>query len=103
MAVAARNGWKATVTVTVHDESHQARRECNGEWHVEWRVYLRRFVHPTNASGQCSITTGNIGNKKASATLTITAVSHANFSYAAASNHDPETDSNGTAITVPKP
>jgi hypothetical protein len=36
-------------------------------------------------------------------TLTITSVTHAALTYDAGANHDPDGDSNGTSITVPKP
>jgi hypothetical protein len=38
-----------------------------------------------------------------SVTFTITNMTKSGFSYAAGSNHDPDGDSNGTAIIVTKP
>jgi hypothetical protein len=36
-------------------------------------------------------------------TLTITSVSHATLTYDAGANHDPDSESNGTSITVTRP
>ncbi len=100
--VAARNGWKATVTVTVHDASHAP--VANATVSATWTGgYAAGGTCLTNSSGQCGMTTGNITNKKLSTTLTVTAVSHANYSYQASANHDPEIDSTGTVITATKP
>lgn len=98
----ARNGWKATVTVTVHNEAHAplANATVSGTWSGGSTAGGSCV---TNASGQCSIATGNIGNKKPSATLTVTTVSHASYAYQGSANHDPDGDSNGTSIVVLKP
>jgi hypothetical protein len=56
----------------------------------------------TNASGTCYVLSGQAPGS-GSVTFTITNLSKSGFSYAAASNHDPDGDSDGTAITVTKP
>jgi hypothetical protein len=43
-----------------------------------------------------------IPNKITSLTLTLTSAVRATFTYVPAANHDPESDSNGTAVTVRK-
>ncbi len=98
----ARNGWKAVVTVTVHDAGHTpvANATVSGAWSGG---YSGGASCVTNASGLCSMTTGNISNKKTSTTFTVSALSLANYSYLSGSNHDPESDSTGTVITVTRP
>lgn len=97
-----RNGWRASVTVTVHDDAHQP--VANATVSATWSGgYAAGATCVTNASGVCTMTTGTMTNKKLSATLSVTAVSHASLSYQQASNHDPDADSTGTAITVSKP
>lgn len=98
----AKNGWKATVTVVVHTDTHAPL--ANATVSATWTGgYAAGGSCVTNALGQCSMTTGNITNKKLSTTLTVTAVSHATYSYKSGDNHDPDGDSNGTVITVAKP
>jgi hypothetical protein len=101
-AASVKNGWKATVTVTVHTDTHLPL--ANATVSATWTGgYAAGGSCVTSAAGQCSMTTGNITNRKTSVTLTVTAVSHATYSYLASANEDPDGDSNGTAITVPKP
>ena len=47
--------------------------------------------------------TGNIPKRQGSVTFTVTGVSHPSLGYQLGDNHDPDGDSNGTAITVLKP
>jgi len=98
----ARNGWKAVVTATVHDAAHNpvANATVSGAWSGN---YSGGASCVTNTSGLCSLTTGNISNKKTSTTFTVTTVSLAGYSYQSGSNHDADGDSNGTAITVTRP
>jgi hypothetical protein len=53
----------------------------------------------TNASGRCSVSRSNIQPNQ-SATVTVTNVTHAVFLYQPSINHDPDRDSDGTAISV---
>jgi hypothetical protein len=57
----------------------------------------------TDATGACSVTTGNVQNRRASVTFTVSSLSGSGFTYAAGANHDPDGESNGTSITVLKP
>lgn len=101
-ATSAKNGWKATVTITVHDDAHNAlpNATVSGTWSGG---YSSGGSCLTGASGQCTLTTGNISRKKSSTTLTITAVSHASYSYSSAANHDADGDSDGSIIVVTRP
>ncbi len=95
-----RNRWTATVTVTAHDGSHAPLVGVTiaGTW--GGRNGSASCV--TSAAGTCSVTR-TLPNRQASATFSVTALSLSGFTYAAGSNHDPDGDSNGTAITVLHP
>lgn len=96
-AVAARK-WNATVTITVHDASHGAvpGATVTGRWGTKGSVACT-----TNSTGYCSMT--KTGLTSASIVFTVTNVSKSGAAYSASANHDPETDSNGTSITIAKP
>lgn len=100
-AVSSKN-WQATVTATVHDANHAAiaGATVTGTWSGG---FSGTGTCTTNSAGQCSVTTGNISTRSASTTFTVTNVTQSSYSYQSSSNHDPEADSNGTAITVTKP
>lgn len=86
--------WTATVNITVHDANHLPGSGVTvyGAWSGG---YSANVSCATNANGQCSVTSGGIPKKNASVTFTSLGLGGA--------NHDPDNDSNGTAITVPKP
>ena len=97
-----RKGWVATVNITVHDAAHAS--VPNATVSATWTGgYSGGGSCITNASGQCSISSGTMNAKKASATLSVSSVSHASYSYNSTANHDPDGDSDGTSITVKKP
>ncbi len=97
-----KNNWRATVTITIHDASHNAVNNATvyGTWSGG---YSGSDQCTTNASGQCTVQTGNVSKKAASVTFTVDNVTHATYTYQSADNHDPDGDSNGTVITVNKP
>jgi hypothetical protein len=94
--------WQATVTATVHNASDVALAGAvvTGTWSGG---FSGSGTCTTNSAGQCSMTTGNIQTNRPSTTFTVTNVSQSSHTYQSSINHDPETDSNGTAITVTKP
>jgi subtilisin family serine protease len=94
--------WRALVTVTVHNDSHTvvANATVSGNWSGG---LTGTGSCVTNASGVCTITSANISTRNTSATFTVSNVSASGYTYQASSNHDPESDSNGTAITITKP
>jgi len=100
-ATSVKNNWVATVTIRVHDANHNpvSGATVSASWSGGFSG-LTSCV--TNGSGACSVTTGNIPKKKGSVTLTVTNVS-GSLTYQPGDNHDPDGDSNGTAITVLKP
>lgn len=90
-----KSGWKATVTITLHDASHELLRSgatVSGDWSGG---YTGNSSCTTGESGQCSVTSGNIHKRKTSATFTVTNVSGA-LTYESASNHP-------ASITISKP
>jgi len=99
-----KSAWKAAVTVTVHTADTPHTPVANATVSATWTGgYAGGTSCVTNASGQCSMSSGNINNRKLTATMTVTAVSHASYSYQSSANHDPDGDSNGTTVVVNKP
>jgi hypothetical protein len=94
--------WTATVTVTVHDASHNpvANATVFGTWS---NGTTGTSTCTTDSNGQCTLTKAEIRNGKNSVTLTVSNVTHTNFTYASSSNHDPDGSSTGTRIVVRKP
>jgi serine protease AprX len=101
-SVPVTNGWNATVTITVHDASHNpvSGAVVSGSWSAGT---TGSGTCTTNASGQCSITRTGIRNTSNSVNFTVTNVTKSGFTYNPAANHDPDADSNGTVITINKP
>lgn len=101
-STASAGKWNATVTITVHDAGHAtvAGATITGAWSGG---ATGSASCTTNGSGICSVSKTNIAKTAASVTFTVSGVTHASYTYQASSNHDPETDSNGTAITITKP
>ncbi len=97
-----KSGWKATVTIMVHDVNHGpvASATVSGTWSGG---ASGSGSCTTDAGGQCSVTSSKISNSQSSATLTVANVSHATLLYEPAHNHDPDGNSDGTSITVAKP
>ena len=97
-----RKNWNATVTITVHNAGHSpvAGITVTGNW-SGGTTGTSSCV--TNGSGQCSVTSSNMNSKKTSVTFTVTSLSGTGYTYNSGVNHDPDGDSNGTSITVPKP
>jgi hypothetical protein len=97
-----RNKWEATVTITVHDQNETplANAVVAGTWSDG---ATGGAECTTDGSGQCSVSKGNLKFDVTSVTFTVDGVTLAGYSYAPAANHDPDGDSDGTAITVPAP
>jgi hypothetical protein len=96
------SSWTAIVTLTVHDQSHNAvaGATVSGTWS---NGASGPASCVTNSAGQCTLSKGSILKRMGSVTFTVNNVTHASVTYASAGNHDPDGDSNGTTITVPKP
>jgi serine protease AprX len=97
-----KNFWRATVTITVHDSSHNP--VTNATVYGTWSGgYSGTTQCTTGGSGQCTVQTGGVSKNQTSVTFTVNNVTHATYTYQPSSNHDPDGDSNGTVITVNKP
>jgi hypothetical protein len=92
-------GWNATVTITVHDANHAkvSSAKVTGSW-----AGSGSYSCTTGTAGTCSITRSNISKSTASIVFAVTGVTKSGATYNASANHDPETDSNGTSITITK-
>ncbi|TDI87126.1 MAG: DUF11 domain-containing protein [Chloroflexi bacterium] len=93
-----KKGWKATVTITVHDASHAlvADATVSGSWS---NGASGTATCTTDSSGQCSVTSKRISNSEGSVTFTVNTVTHATLTYRPADNDDPF----GDTIAVLKP
>ncbi len=91
--------WTATVTIKVHTGSHGlvANAVVSGSW-----TGGSTSSCTTNASGQCKVSRSGIPKTTGNVSFAVTNVTRATFVYKPASNHDPDGDSSGTAITVTK-
>jgi hypothetical protein len=98
-ATSGKANWTATVTVTVHDAAHNpvAGVTVTGSW-----TGGTTSSCVTGVSGTCSLTR-SVSRKSTSVAFGVTGLTKAGATYAASSNHDPESDSNGTTITVARP
>ncbi len=99
--------WQATVRITVHDQDHNP---------VQGAIVSRSWTPAgynggpnntatctTDASGRCLLSRLFRRAQTASATLTVTGLTGAGGPDQPADNHDPDGDSNGTSIVVPRP
>jgi hypothetical protein len=93
-------GWTATVTITVHNGNHTpvANATVNGAWNGGGTASCA-----TNTSGQCPVAKSGIPKKTGSVTFTVVNVRGPAVTYDSAAAHDPDGDSNGASITVPRP
>jgi uncharacterized repeat protein (TIGR01451 family) len=99
--------WSATVTVTVHDASHNpvTNAAVSGSWVTFSGTGSANCT--TNASGQCTVTRSGLNRANlATVTFAVLNLSHAPDGYQITLNHDPDAGtqaSNGTTITVSRP
>jgi hypothetical protein len=95
------NRWRATATIAVHTnlEGIVSGATVTGVWSGG---FSGTASCTTNGNGRCSVTSGNIRLRDTSATFTVTNVTNT-LSYQSGGNHDPDGDSTGTSITVPRP
>lgn len=97
-----RGKWNAAVTITIHNGNDipLSGATVSGSWSGGGSG---SGSCTTNGSGQCTVSKNNISQNGSSITFTVTNVTHSSNTYSAGANHDPDGDSNGTAITVLKP
>jgi len=96
------SGWTAKVAIEVHSSSHGlvSGATVAGSWSGG---YTGTGSCTTDGTGRCLVATSNISKKVVSVMFTVSAASKSGYVYQSASNHDPDGDSNGTAIMVNKP
>lgn len=101
-SIAIGNRWRATVTATVVDAGGApvANATVSGDWSIG---YSGPGSCVTDSAGVCSMTSGNIGGRRARTVFTVTDVAHASLVYDPLANTDPDGDSDGTTITVLRP
>jgi len=96
-----KGGWRAVVTATAHHDDHTlgAGVTVVGTWS---NGASGSGSCTTEANGQCDITSPKVKGRVASLTFTVSSLGHSFLPYVAGDNHDPEADSDGTVIVVPK-
>ena len=90
------------MTVVIHDTNHQllANAIVSGAWSESGAG--AQIECTTSGSGSCTVTSGNLRKKVGETTFTVNDVSFSGETYASGDNHDPDGDSDGSAITVLK-
>jgi hypothetical protein len=93
------NSWTAQVTITVHDQNHTPLSSVtvSGNWSNGGTSSCT-----TGTNGTCQVTKSRIPNTTTIVTFSISSLSKSGYTYTSGSNHDPESDSNGTSITIIK-
>ena len=103
-ASASKSGktWTAHVTIRVDNAAHAALSGVlvTGTWS---NGATGTVSCTTTTAGTCTVQKAKIATTVASVRFTVTGASRSGFTYTPASNHDPETDSNGTTIVVVRP
>lgn len=91
--------WRAQARIAVHDgdDALVAGAKVTGTW-----TGGRSASCTTAANGRCTLNR-RYGKAKASVTFAVTSVTLAGSTYAPASNHDPDGDSDGTTISIARP
>jgi len=92
--------WTAKVTIRVRSATEAAVPKATVT--VTWSTGATTTC-TTGSGGNCTVTLAKIPRTTLSVTATVAAVAHSGWTYAAAANHDPDGDSDGTAIVVPRP
>jgi serine protease AprX len=98
------NGWKSTLTVKIEDSAHAALASASVSVRITGSAgYSATGTCTTSTGGTCSLTTGKVASSNTTLTWTVTGVTRTGYTYDNIANHDPETDSNGTSISVSRP
>jgi subtilisin family serine protease len=92
--------WTAKVTIRVRSATEAA--VANATVSVMWSTGATTAC-TTGTGGNCTVTLAKIPRTTLSVTASVTSVARSGWTYAAADNHDPDADSDGTAIVVPRP
>ena len=94
--------WNARVRITVHDSNHGGVANATVTAMVTFDTTSVSISCIADITGQCQLVQ-QVSDTFGSATVTITSVTNAGFSYDATFNHDPDGDSDGATIIVIRP
>lgn len=102
LSVSNGSTWTANVTITIHDNNHGlvSNATVSGSWS---NGTTGSASCATNSNGQCTVSRSGLAKRISSVSFSVTSVSHATLTYSSSNNHDPDGDSNGTSIVIPKP
>ena len=97
--------WSATVEITVHDATHNPLNGATivGTWSRSGLNSDTCTSGDLGGNGTCIVLFPNLKRSVKSVSFTVASVTMAGKTYVAASNHDPDGDSNGTTIKVSRP
>ncbi len=100
-----KSSWTATVTIEVHDgsEGRIAGATVSGSWAGVGQTVNCVTGSKGGSKGRCSITSPPLSKTTLSTAFTVATVTKSGYGYDGSANHDPDGDSDGTSITVPKP
>ena len=89
--------WTAKVVLRVDNASHAAVSgvTVSGSWSAGGTASCK-----TASNGTCSVSKAKLPNLMTSVTFSVTGMTYATGAYVPASNHDPDGDSNGTAVVI---
>ena len=91
--------WDAGAYVTVHDANHAALANAT----VTTLFSTGEIASCTSdAVGRCRLSAWEPPNKMSNLSMTIQSITRLGFVYQPASNHDPDGDSNGTTLRIPR-
>ena len=90
------------MTIAAHTSSHATLRgvTVTGSWSAGSTA---TSSCTTNTKGSCQVTSGSIAKTVSSVAFTATGATRTGYIYQPADNHDPDGDSSGTIITIPRP
>jgi hypothetical protein len=101
IATVGAKDWQVTVTILVHNASHQPVSGAT--------VYGQSTNSPgttlkcrTGTVGTCTVTITKIPLGLSELTFGVTNATHATLTYDSTANHDPDGDSSGTKIVIPR-
>lgn len=102
-AAAARNQWTATVTARVLDDAKPSAVVAGAVVEGTWTTTGTTATCTTRTDGTCAVQSPLLSKNTASATFRVDALTKDAWTYDPGANDDPETDSDGTTITVARP
>ncbi len=99
------SSWSATVDITVHDANHQPLNGVTvvGRWSRSGLNSNTCTTGEGGGNGTCIVLFPSISLGASQIRFTVSSATRAGFTYESAANHDPDGDSNGTAIIVRRP